>query len=88
MSVDWRSAAERLGDFWSLAGLTEQVYGVPKDLLGLPRDIKPTPELQVAQRAFFKALYTLILGKETGPRLPTLFLSLGVERTRRLLIGA
>jgi len=80
--------AERLAAHWSLTGLTEQVYGVPKDLLGLPRDIKPTPELQVAQRAFFKALYTLILGKETGPRLPTLFLSLGLERTRRLLIGA
>ena len=42
----------------------------------------------MAQRAFFKALYTLILGKETGPRLSTLFLSLGLERTRRLLIGA
>lgn len=80
--------ADRLADNWSLAGLTAQVYGVPKDLLGLPRDVKPTPELQTAQRAFFKALYMLILGKETGPRLPTLFLSLGLERTRWLLTGA
>ncbi len=79
--------ADRLADNWSLVGITAQVYGVPKDLLGLSRDVKPTPELQAAQRAFFKALYMLILGKETGPRLPTLFLSLGLERTRRLLTG-
>lgn len=72
---------------FTLAGLTALVYGVPKRLLGLGMDVKPTPELQKAQRAFFAALYRLILGVETGPRLPTLFLSLGPARVRALLGG-
>jgi lysyl-tRNA synthetase class 1 len=34
---------------------------------------------------FFKAVYMLICNSETGPRLPTLFLSLGKERVKELL---
>jgi lysyl-tRNA synthetase class 1 len=71
---------------FTLAGLTRLVYGVPKVLGGLPMDAPPTEALKAAQRSFFSALYRLLLASgDTGPRLPTLFLSLGVERVRALL---
>ena len=41
----------------------------------------------MAQRTFFKALYQLLVASDTGPRLPTLMLSIGPERTRELLVG-
>lgn len=72
-------------DNWGLTPLTSHVYGVPKRMAGLPLDVKPTPELKLAQRAFFRLLYMLLLDDETGPRLPTLLLSLGLERVRSLL---
>ncbi|GAA3291010.1 lysine--tRNA ligase [Dactylosporangium vinaceum] len=79
--------ADRLDDQWSLEGLTSLVYGVPKIRLGLPMDTKPTPELKVAQREFFSLLYRLLVSRESGPRLPTLLLSLGADRVRTL-VGA
>ncbi|MEV4619831.1 lysine--tRNA ligase [Asanoa sp. NPDC049573] len=83
-----RMLRDGLDDNWSLAGLTTLVYGVPKQLLGLPSDVKPTPELKVAQRSFFALLYRLLIGKETGPRLPTLLLATGADRVRALLGGS
>lgn len=81
-----RLLAEGLDDDWSLDGLTTLVYGVPKRMLGLPVDLKkPTPELKVAQRAFFVLLYELLIGKDTGPRLPTLLLAVGADRIRTLV---
>jgi lysyl-tRNA synthetase class 1 len=74
-----------LGEHWSLDGLTTLVYGVPKMQAGLPADTKPTPELKVAQREFFALLYRLLVGRETGPRLPTLLLAVGADRIRTLL---
>lgn len=76
---------EGLEQDWSLDGLTRLVYGVPKRRLGLPLDTEPTPELKAAQRQFFALLYRLLIGRETGPRLPTLLLAAGPERIRRLL---
>lgn len=73
---------------WSLPGLTTLVYGVPKIQAGLPLDAPPTPELKVAQRALFALLYTLLVGQDTGPRLPTLLLALGPDRIRSLLTTA
>lgn len=70
---------------WSLNGLTTLVYGVPKIQAGLPLDVKPTPELKVAQRSFFALLYQLLVGRDTGPRLPTLLLAVGADRVRTLL---
>ncbi|HSP72947.1 MAG TPA: lysine--tRNA ligase [Gaiellaceae bacterium] len=70
---------------WTLEGLTALLYGVPKRLRGLPEDAEPDAELKQAQRAFFAALYRLLVGDDTGPRLPTLLLSLGPERVRSLL---
>ena len=70
---------------WSLEGLTTLVYGVPKRMLGLPLDVKPAPELRAAQRSYFALLYQLLVGRDTGPRLPTLLLAIGAERVRELL---
>jgi lysyl-tRNA synthetase class I len=41
--------------------------------------------LKQAQRSFFIALYQLICERETGPRIPTLLLSLGKEKVKMLL---
>ncbi len=70
---------------WSLEGLTTLVYGVPKRMLGLALDVKPTPELRAAQRSFFALLYQLLVGRDTGPRLPTLLLAISAGRVRELL---
>ncbi|GHB50178.1 lysine--tRNA ligase [Flexivirga endophytica] len=76
-----------LEESWSLDGLTHQVYGVPKVQRGLAADqiVKGDKELGAAQRQFFKLLYNLLVDKDTGPRLPTLLLAVGAERTRSLL---
>ncbi|WP_314171342.1 lysine--tRNA ligase [Streptomyces winkii] len=74
-----------LDDHWSLEGLTQLVYGVPKVQAGIAPDAKPTPELKVAQRSFFALVYKLLVGSETGPRLPTLLLAVGTDRVRKLL---
>jgi lysyl-tRNA synthetase class 1 len=72
---------------WSLDGLSQLVYAVPKLQAGLPADAKPTPELKVAQRQFFALVYRLLIGTDTGPRLPTLLLAAGPARVRALLGG-
>ncbi|MFJ3144927.1 lysine--tRNA ligase [Streptomyces halstedii] len=82
-----RLLLEGLDSHWSLDGLTTLVYGVPKVLEGLEPDAKPTPELKVAQRSFFALLYRLLVGRDTGPRLPTLLLAVGADRVRTLLDG-
>ena len=75
----------RLDQHWSLDGLTTLVYAVPKLQAGLEMDAAPTPEIKVAQRQFFALLYHLLVGRDTGPRLPTLLLAIGSPRIRTLL---
>ncbi|MEU0563847.1 lysine--tRNA ligase [Nonomuraea sp. NPDC005983] len=82
-----RLLAGGLDEHWSLDGLTTLVYGVPKLQAGLDADAKATPELKAAQRAFFALLYTLLIGRNTGPRLPTLLLAVGADRVRKLVGG-
>lgn len=82
-----RLLLEGLEDHWSLDGLTQLVYGVPKVRAGLAPDAKPTPELKATQRSFFALLYRLLVGGDTGPRLPTLLLTVGIGRVRKLLGG-
>jgi lysyl-tRNA synthetase, class I len=77
-----------LGEHWSLDGLSRLVYAVPKLQAGLSADAPATPELKAAQRAFFALVYRLMIGRETGPRLPTLLLAAGQERIRALLSGS
>lgn len=78
---------ERLEDAWTLDGLTRLVYAIPKLLQGLPEDAPRSAELKKAQRSFFAALYRLLCSSDTGPRLPTLLLSIGPQRIHRLLSG-
>ncbi|GAA0379865.1 lysine--tRNA ligase [Microbispora corallina] len=81
-----RLLAQGLDEHWSLDGLTTLLYGVPKVQAGLDMSAKAaTPELKAAQRAFFVLLYRLLVGRDTGPRLPTLLLAVGRDRVRRLL---
>ena len=80
-----RLLLDGLDSHWSLDGLTSLVYAVPKVLAGLEVDARPTPELKVAQRSFFALLYELLVGRDTGPRLPTLLLAVGQPRVRALL---
>ena len=80
--------AERLEDDWTLDGLTTLVYGIPKITAIPPLDMadKKLPgEVKADQRAFFALLYRLLLGADTGPRIPTLLLCIGPDRVRSLL---
>ena len=79
--------AEGVAAEWSLDGLTALVYAIPKRLCGLPDDAEADAEVKAAQRSFFKAVYQLLVDAETGPRLPTLLLSIGQDRARALLTG-
>jgi lysyl-tRNA synthetase, class I len=79
--------ADGLDANWSLEGLTGLIYAVPKQLLGLPADAEADAEVKAQQRAFYKAVYRLLCDAETGPRLPTLLLSIGRDRAHRLLVG-
>ncbi|MCX3061309.1 lysine--tRNA ligase [Streptomyces beihaiensis] len=83
-----RLLLDGLDDHWSLDGLTHLVYGVPKVQAGFPADATAKelpPEIKVAQRTFFALLYHLLVGRDTGPRLPTLLLAVGADRVRKLL---
>ncbi|WP_432058693.1 lysine--tRNA ligase [Streptomyces sp. bgisy022] len=83
-----RLLLDGLADHWSLDGLTHLVYGVPKVQAGFSADATPKelpPEIKTAQRSFFALLYHLLVGRDTGPRLPTLLLAVGQDRVRALL---
>lgn len=83
-----RLLLDGLAEHWSLDGLTHLVYGVPKVQAGFSADATPKelpPEIKTAQRTFFALLYHLLVGRDTGPRLPTLLLAVGQERVRTLL---
>ncbi|MER6981448.1 lysine--tRNA ligase [Streptomyces carpinensis] len=83
-----RLLLDGLAEHWSLDGLTHLVYGVPKVQAGFSEDATPKelpPEIKTAQRSFFALLYHLLVGRDTGPRLPTLLLAVGQERVRKLL---
>jgi lysyl-tRNA synthetase, class I len=76
---------KHLADDWSLEGLTTLLYGIPKLQRGLSIGAPPTDELKAAQKAWFALLYQLLVGKDKGPRVPTLVLALGQDRIRSLL---
>ena len=83
-----RLLLDGLADHWSLDGLSHLVYGVPKVQAGFSPDAGPKElpaEIKTAQRSFFALLYHLLVGRDTGPRLPTLLLAVGQERVRKLL---
>ncbi len=59
--------------------LEELVYAIPK------KDGVPEGELKKAQRAFFKDVYNLLIGKDAGPRLGTFLWAISREEAVRLL---
>jgi lysyl-tRNA synthetase class 1 len=67
------------GTVESVAELEEQVYAIPKQPSMSPQDMK------VAQRQFFKDAYTLLIGKDTGPRLSTFLWAVDRKRVLNLL---
>ncbi len=83
--ADVERLAQGLDDHWGLDGLTRWVYGVPKLGLGYDVDEPPNDAIKKAQRRLFVAVYSLLVGAERGPRLPTLLVSIGKERARALL---
>lgn len=81
--------ADKLEDDWSLDGLTTLAYGVPKLQAGFDiAEKKLPPEVKAAQRDLFALLYRLLVGKDTGPRIPTLLLSVGADKVRSLITPA
>ena len=76
---------DNLPDELDLEPVTSLVYGVPKLALDLDLDADPTDEVKADQKQFFKLLYNLLVGKDRGPRLPTLVVALGPEKVRSLL---
>ena len=81
-----RLLAEGLDEHWSLDGLTHLVYAVPKIQRGIDPEAKvKDPELSAAQRTYFVLVYQLLVGRDTGPRLPTLLLAVGADRVRTLI---
>ena len=84
--AQWLSLlVEQLPDELDLEPVTTLVYGVPKLARGLELDADPTDEVKADQKEFFKLLYNLLVGKDRGPRLPTLIVALGADRVRALL---
>ncbi|HSX96120.1 MAG TPA: lysine--tRNA ligase, partial [Streptomyces sp.] len=68
-----RLLLDGIAEHWSLDGLTHLVYGVPKVQAGFSADATPKElpaEIKTAQRSFFALLYHLLVGRDTGPRLP------------------
>lgn len=76
----------RIEKNWTFEEITKSVYGVPKLMLGYSIDAEPNEQIKKAQREFFKMLYLLICESETGPRLPTLFISVGQTKIKELLM--
>lgn len=76
-----RRLAERLkGAIVTIAELEELVYGIPKDPHLSQKENAPR------QRAFFKDVYHLLIGKDTGPRLSTFLWALPREKVLGLLL--
>lgn len=63
----------------SIQDLEKLVYNIPKQP-GLDE-----PNLKKEQRAFFKDVYNLLIGKDTGPRLGTFLWAADRERVKKLL---
>lgn len=83
-----RLLLDNLQSHWSLDGLTHLVNSVPIIQAGFAADATPEelpPEMQTFQRAYVVLLYQLLVGRDTGPHLPTLLLDIGAEKVRRLL---
>ncbi len=84
-----RLLLDGLADHWSPGRAhpprLRRAQGPGRLLPPTPRRRELPPEIKTAQRSFFALLYHLLVGRDTGPRLPTLLLAVGQERVRGLL---
>ena len=67
------------GEVADIATLNDLVYGIPKDESLSDEENKPR------QRAFFKDVYNLLIGTDTGPRLSTFLWALDRQQVLKLL---
>ncbi len=84
MSLEARARINVLRDYLqglpdSIVEMEEQVYAIPKQLEFEDKQTK------AAQRAFFKDVYSLLIGKDTGPRLSTFLWAVDRAHVLRLL---
>ncbi|HEY4211699.1 MAG TPA: lysine--tRNA ligase [Steroidobacteraceae bacterium] len=63
----------------SIAVIEAELYAIPKD------PSLPEKEIKAQQRKFFKDVYNLLIGKETGPRLATFLWATDRSAVNRLL---
>jgi len=68
-----------LSENWDHDKLSAILYEIPK------RPNLTEEEIKAQQREFFKVIYNLLIGADTGPRLATFFLALGKEKILDLL---
>lgn len=69
----------------TVAELELFIYSIPRLINEIPMDAPKSDELKVAQSAFFKDVYQLILGKDRGPRLSTLLSTLDTNKLESLV---
>jgi len=65
-------------DHWSIEKLTNFAYEIPK------KEGLENKEMRKRQRNFFKNVYMISIGKETGPRLPTFLISIGKRKIKAM----
>ncbi|MFH1376390.1 MAG: lysine--tRNA ligase [Candidatus Woesearchaeota archaeon] len=63
---------------WELEKLTNLTYKIPK------KEGLSEIEIKKRQRLFFKNVYMLLIGKETGPRLATFMISIGKKKIKEM----
>jgi lysyl-tRNA synthetase, class I len=68
-----------VGDNWSIDKLTSLAYEIPK------KEELDEQQLKKRQREFFKNIYMFLIGKETGPRLPTFMISIGKDKIKNIV---
>ena len=68
-----------MGDNWSIDKLTSLAYEIPK------KEELDEQQLKKRQREFFKNIYMFLIGKETGPRLPTFMISIGKDKIKSIV---
>ncbi len=67
---------------YDLEGLNQELYAIPKQVIGNLEDAK---ELKKIQGQFFKNVYELLIDKEKGPRLYLFLYAIDPERYVHLL---
>ncbi|MDP3727942.1 MAG: lysine--tRNA ligase [bacterium] len=71
---------KEIDQHWTQEDLEHFVYAIPKD----PN--LAMEENKIRQRNFFKNIYQIIIGKDTGPRLATLLIAIGQKKLKSLSI--